>query len=862
MKIPAIAMDHNLMWTRTGQVWATWRLNPPIINGKPILYNYATAEVKQAIRDQHQALIQALRGEALILGLAADLDPLSIINRMLAGVDINSSPEWADEVARTLQALRAAPLGERAFWLAVPLRGSVKEQTRWWAQSQEAELRERMGLPKWRPSASAIQMALATARTIEENIPKSFRPSPASSVEQIWIATHLQQAGLAADDTPLPDAGNAERASAQRRDPLEAVVRPRPTYVPAPWTDEGGQSDVSRGQMFAPFRRRYLKVHCPWNTNDEASYQVVQALVGGPRGGWEFPGIEWISFVEQMPFDVDWVIRMRVTPAADVRRRNKRAENELRDQFDQQDGQNQITGGASELGQRAQDLADFHASLNRSDKEVEVEATTLFVTGAHEPELAMRRAQALRDSFKQYEFHLEAPLGGQEELWWAAWPGVPARSKLWEFAQITTGREFATGVPIVGFKLGDATGARMGTNISCGRHAPVLVDRVATLEANLSACFATVAELGAGKSVLMKADMGAMLDRGGRVLAIDRTERREYAEFATAIRPDKKQIVDLLGPTISLDPLRIFPPARAARMVQSLFATMLGVSMRDPRGTKLSSLLQPAYLEEHQIKSLRDMDEHLAKLQGDVAEELSSLMRSVSQSELGEVLFNDALPPLDTSARAIVFLTRGLTLPDERELSTPHLFNEMPPEKVVGRAIYAMLTSLIRSLCFEDPNDIAGAYFDEAYFVTSSPEGVRDLRLLIQDGRKHGAYVGIASHDPEHFGDPVMRGLIPERYVMRQRNRALAKRAVLFLTGEDATEPGEETPEADERLVEVVATDLSPLDVNGEVADGRHGEALMSDRVGLIGKIAKTLPENPERRAAILSTPLVGKKAA
>lgn len=254
-------------------------------------------------------------------------------------------------------------------------------------------------------------------------------------------------------------------------------------------------------------------------------------------------------------------------PAADVRRRNKRAENELRDQFDQQDGANQITGGASELGQRAQDLADFHAALNRSDKEVEVEATTLFVTSADDPQLAMRRAQALRDSFKQYEFHLEAPLGGQEELWWAAWPGVPARSKVWEFAQITTGREFSTGVPIVGFRLGDATGARMGTNISCGRRAPVLVDRVATLEANLSACFAAVAELGAGKSVLMKADMGAMLDRGGRVLAIDRTERREYAEFAAAMRPDKKQIVDLLGPTISLDPLRIFKPARAARMV-------------------------------------------------------------------------------------------------------------------------------------------------------------------------------------------------------------------------------------------------------------------------------------------------------
>lgn len=864
MKLPAIAMDKNLMWTRAGQVWATWRIHPPLVSNKPVLYPFAASDEKRAIRDQHQALLQELRGEALLLGLTAELDPFTIANRMLEGVDIEKSPDWADEVARTLESLKEVPLGERAYWLSVPLRGSVSDQFSWGWQSAEADIRDRMGLPKWRPSAAQVRAALVKASVVEEKIPGAFRPAPATAADQIWIASHLQQRGLSADGgLPVVEGGRESLMGMSQADSVDENVRPRPKHVPAPWTDEGGQTDVSYWRRRVdPFRRRYLKVHCPWNTDEEASYQVTQALVGGPRAGWVFPGIEWISFADKMPFDVDWVIRLRVSAAADVRRRNKRAENELRDQFDQQDGSNQITGGTSELGQRAQDLADFHASLNSSDREVEVEATTLFVTAAEEPSLAMRRAKALRDSFAQYEFHLEAPLGAQEELWWAAWPGVPARSKVWEFAQITTGREFATGVPLVGFGLGDATGARMGTNISCGRPTPVLIDRETTLRADLSACFATVAELGAGKSVLLKSDMGVTLDRGGRVIATDRTERGEYAEFARTMRPEQTQIVHLLGPSISLDPLRMFKPARAARMVQSLFATMLGVSVRDKRGTKLAELLRPENLAAHQITSLRELDEHVASLSGDTAEELSGLIRSVSQSELGAALFDDTLPPLDTSARAIVFLTAGLTLPDERELSTPHLFHEMPPEKIVGRAIYAMLTSLTRSLCFEDPDDLAGAYFDEAYFVTASPEGVRDLRLMIQDGRKHGAFVGLASHDPEHFGDPVMRGLIPERYVMRQRNAALARRAVTWLTGKEADESDQESGEADEMLTHVVTNELSPLDSDGEVPEGRRGEALMSDRLRRIGKIAKTLPENPERRAAVLSTtPMVRKSS-
>ncbi|MGQ7454106.1 hypothetical protein ACTGXK_11980, partial [Streptococcus suis] len=88
-----------------------------------------------------------------------------------------------------------------------------------------------------------------------------------------------------------------------------------------------------------------------------------------------------------------------------------------------------------------------------------------------------------------------------------------------ELTQITTGREFATGVPLSSNELGDEKGERFGENISTARHTPILRDADGSIQADTSASFGVVAELGAGKSVLLKGDMGDTVDRNGRFVA-------------------------------------------------------------------------------------------------------------------------------------------------------------------------------------------------------------------------------------------------------------------------------------------------------------------------------------------------------
>lgn len=831
MRIPAAALAGNVMWTRSGTVWVTFRLH-----GLP--HGFGTDEVQSLVLAHHQALFQGLRGEALLMGFCATTDPVDVVDHMLEGVDIRHASAWAEECALTLDSLEEIPLGERVYFLAIPLSaGNWRTRARSTWRAGVDQFREQLALRRSLPTPADVNEVLAASQEIAHRLPEAFHARPATVAEQVWLMMHAQHRGLGLDE-PAPDGEAPEGID-------EVPATQLPTAMPEPWLDEGGQSDLSPSELkrFLPFNRRYLKVQSPHS--DQPSYQVMQALVAGPKSGWRMPGVEWISRVEQYELDVDWAIRLTVTSAETVKRRNKRAEEQLLDQIDQQSGTLAITGSGSDLAQVAEMLAAYHASLNTSDKEVEVQATVIFAVGGESPEVAQARARYVAADYAQHDFLLEAPVGGQEYLWWAMLPGAPTTRIVRDLVQITTGREFASGLPIVSSALGDDRGVRLGDNITTGRHTPILIDLHGNILADSSGSFGVVAELGAGKSVLLESVAGDVVDRGGRIVALDRTVAREWADFAQSLTR-KTCIVDVLEPKWSLDPLRVLGPRVGARMVQSLFALMLGIQTMDVRGVELSRLLEGEYMETNRINSLGALMKHLAELgkSNPIATELLHLVRVVASKDIGAVLFDETIPALDLNADAIVFTTRGLALPDRAEVENEHLFKQLPLEKIFGRAMYAMLTGLTREVCFMDRGQFALALFDEAHHITASRDGEAELRTFFRDGRKHAAAAAVGSHDPSDFGDEVTRGLIPIRFVMRQRDENLAKRAIEWLGLPVTAE-----------TVREVTQNLSPMGPDRKVPEGRRGEGLMRDLRGRYGRFRKTLPARPARRQAVLSTP-------
>ena len=102
MKNSLLYLRENLMWTSTGTVWAMWR-----VHGLP--YGFGKGEHKERAMLAHQALFQGLRGEAMLMGLCAELDPAAVVERMLDGVDLEQCPNYPRRSSSLWTSSRRSP---------------------------------------------------------------------------------------------------------------------------------------------------------------------------------------------------------------------------------------------------------------------------------------------------------------------------------------------------------------------------------------------------------------------------------------------------------------------------------------------------------------------------------------------------------------------------------------------------------------------------------------------------------------------------------------------------------------------------------------------------------------------------------
>lgn len=839
MRTPTRSMAANLRWTRTGAVWADW-----LLTGLP--YGLRPTKDKHGVRALHQALFRALPGESLLLGISSGLDPAVVVSKMLDDVDLEDCPEWVAECEATLDTLDQIGPGQRVYWLSVPL-ADDKTSDRFTEPLKAAtsDLRDRLGLPRAPVARGDVERRLTQAVRVAESIPGPFNPVPATPAQMVWLHQHAIRRGLF-QDLDLPGPGEDDVAA--------ALLAPKTgAALGEPVLDEGGQSDLTPKSpaRLNPISRRYLKVTDSSSVSDpEASYQSLMVISDVPDGGMLFPGSEVIGRIDESGIDVDWAMRLSVRSSGAVASQNQRALRNLNEQYGQRAGE--VSHGLNMLDRVADDLAEYVAILESDKLEVEAQATMIFSVAGPTAESSRQQARALSDFLGDTGYKLAAPLGYQEELWWAMQPGVAASRAVREFAQITTSKALAATVPLASVRLGDSKGSALGLNIAhgpllaenvpCGPTSVVLHDLEGASDRQISGSAAVAGELGAGKTATLMKLAGDVIDRGGQLIIADRTAKGEWADWAGALT--RAVVVNAADPDLSLDPLRVFGPREGSRIMQTFLTPLLNVRPTSERGVLLSDVLDPAYLEKHELTSSGDLLAHLhdgCTLPG--AGELARLVNVFARREIGRVIFDGSVPPLDLSTRAVVIRTHTLQLPSKEELEHEHLFEQLGLEKLFGRALNALIASLARHVCFRDTSTLAGFVVSEAHSMTISFEGERELVDFVRDGRKHRAVVLLDSHDPEaDFGSPTLRGLIPTRILMRHRDKTLAKRGLAWL----------DLDAEDEQLVEMVRHDTSPLGPDGkEVPVHRRGEATMRDMSGNVGRVKVLLPARPERSAAI-----------
>ncbi len=848
MQIPSHTLIGNLRFTSNGTVWADYLLDG-------LSYGLRPVKEKQLIRQAHTQLLRALPGESLLLGITSTVDPLQLVEKMMEGLDPADVPEWAAECEATLTSLERLQPGRRLFWLSVPLPAPTKVTgAAMVGRTAIGRLRQVLGLPRETPSPTLVTQYLAAARKAVQGVPSLFKPTPATPAQMVWLHQHMLDRGLY-QDWNLPDKLQDEVT------PAVARSKGR-TAMAQPLLDEAGQTDLhkdpeqvcsacekktGRKAVLQPFQRRYLKVQDPLVSAGEASYQSLLVITDTPDAGMSFPGGELLGRVDESGLSVDWAMRLHCRGAAEVMLRNQRALNNLAEQMKQRE--DELSHSVSALDNYAELQAQYAAIFETDKLEVEVQATTVLCVAGPDPDSAMEQARGLAAWVSEWGYRAQAPLGQQETMWWAMVPGVPTGEFVREYAQISTSADVAVWCPLATVAVGDTRGSVLGLNIGngplldvdvpCGPVQLVYHDPDSATDRHLSGSMAFTGDLGSGKSVALKGLAGDVLDRGGRIFVPDRTEMGEWARWAQSVTDPK--VVDVADPDLSLDPLRLFG-RNGSRMALSLLTPLLNLSPTSEQGVLLGEVLDPSYLARYEIGSLGGLVAHLTDgCEAVEAEVLARKIRVFARQGICRVFFDDTLPAISLDDRAIVILTHGLELPTNDELRHRHLFEQLPIEKIFGRALYTYLAVLAERLCFEDPDHLAAFIVDEAHFVTGVDEGTAIVKRFVRDGRKHRAILLLGSHDAEEdFPSEVLRGLIPYRVLLRHTDPELARRGLRWL----GLDP------ADEALVELITKDTSPL-VGDEVPEHRRGEGLMRDSAGRYGRIKVLLPARHSRNQAV-----------
>ncbi|GAA1923658.1 ATP-binding protein [Streptantibioticus ferralitis] len=862
MRLPIRHVAGNVIWTVHGTCWGIWK-----VEGSGSAHASLTAKKRRLATIE--ALVKAVPGEAMLLSLCPQIDPATVVKRMTCGVDLEhpGSERYVELSLRVLDQLEGLELTGRTDWLAIPLStGRRLDAVRSAVSAARADLTLALGLLPAPIPASEEVARLEEATRLRAKWPMGLRLRPAREAEILWIYGHAARRGVLEPLLPDPRAAREVLGRGRNVAALGEVILAEGALADA---DEGGAPSGVRGsarRQEAPtrFSRRWLKVSTQWGD----SYQALLGLSEMPRA-FAWPGAELLASLDEHAFPVDWVVRLTTTAGRVAEAKSRRAARELASQPEEYGAD--PAGVPDSLEQDSEDLREYRTRLTANSTEVEVCVMAAMCVWGATPDEAVARADQLAQNYSGSDYALTRTLGEQEALWYGMLPGARTPSVLLSYRQHTLARDFAMTGPYSTSALGDESGPLFGLQLCGGGLRPVHVDfAAAPRKQKASAAAAFLGELGSGKSTAMKSATyltlasGHLLGRPGsrsRAVIVDRTPQQEWVRFAHAC-PGTQQVITVgTAAKVSLDPLRVFhaDPKQAARFTESFLTLLLGVAPMSEEGIALSEAI--AAVLARPGASMNALHDEL-DARGRVDATCGLLARKLAShraKDLAKTLFDPALPILDmASADVIVFSVANLELPTKEEL-TGARWDRLEYEKVFGRAVLYLVGAISRQIAFNPqraanphlPPEFTLAVWDECWWLTSSPEGLKLLLELLRDGRKHDAGVLVGSHDGEDIGPSdtemgqVVRGLIKRWFLFRQTDAELARRglAVMGLP-------------ASEELLTTVQTELSPVSEDPEEQKLRAGQCLHRDLYGRTGGMQVIIPPDEKVAAAIHSDPV------
>jgi hypothetical protein len=739
--------------------------------------------------DVHRKVASALMtaadqgAEFSILGVAEPIDPLEVADNMLEGVDVDGFPNWGRIVDLTVAGEAGKDDRRRAVFLSVKLSAPGG-----WAalatalRAAESLLGADLGLTASpvtkRERTTRTAEATALARRLTNILGQPVVPASASTVT--WLHERAALRGI--EHLPAPRCHSVSVTAGQ----LMAIADRTKIF-------EGGQDGDPGRKVWGNHHYAKVVTEVPRTGELAVGYQAA-AVVSAHPSEWDHPGGtgDWLARLDELGALVDWCARVQVNTDEHALGKIRRKRYEATAQVDEHD-----SNVGSSLAAAAVDaihgLNHQEAYLRANPAEHDLSVTTIVALSA--PSVGALRDDffEVADHFKTDGYTFDRPLGHQSALLACMQPGSAPHGVLGHFGQSMFCAGLATASPFESADLLDPYGILVGDKWDgaepCG---PVFLDPAFGPRHDRGSSMCFLGDQGGGKSYAGKLITFGNLARGGKGVALDRTQMEEYVRFARAIPKMlpgvSSQVVRLDDPRVCVDPLQVF-----SRDVDT------GEDLRRKYALGLASvMLNIETMSEEYMALARAVDAVLRRPDPNMGAVLVAIraaanspagteearsataavagkLTALASDPLGRLIFGDGEPLDLSSADYIVFAARHLDLPTEDQLSKPHLYRKLAPEKILAQGLLYLITAISREFAYADDGRMCVCTFDEVWALTNSPEGADLLQDLLRNGRKHKACVIVLSQDGADVA--ALKG-ISYWFVFLQIDEEAARRAL------------------------------------------------------------------------------------
>ncbi len=694
--LPVRSIAGHLVWGTDGAVWACYEV-------EPFAYPHRSVRDARGVHARTAAALLALRTHSLILSIAHGLSREELEERIRGVDDLGQPPGWVGVARRVAGRLVAESVYERRWFLALRLpgsRGGRRMMDR--VRAASVEVASAFGAPSAAPGPGRVAVSMSQARLLADQVSQHLCIRPLDAGEVRWIFERAVLRGLIDPPLPRPRAGS-DRPSVIRLD-RDAV-----------YFEGGCRTDPDR-----PSHWRYLTVEHP---DHGTAHQAFCCLAEIPSA-WTFPygSGEWLWHLDdQLPFPLDWAVRIETVDNQAARRRALRAKRNLVGQLTEPGGD--PAGPATTLAAATEAVDEHRARLESNPALPALRATTIVALAHRRLDELEHRVAVLESAFRAAEFNFYRPTGAQLACFTAMLPGAPAPPVVREYAQDLLPDGLASAMPFAGSGVGDPGGMLLGTSLDGLSPRPVFLDPGhGPRDLNRSGSLAAVGELGVGKSFLAKTLAYNTVAMGGQVVEISTDAE------------------------VCLDPFQVFDSDELRLRYGVGFITLLtATSPGSTAGTHCYRAAQRTLEQATRSGSparLRDVIGDL-EASGGPGGEVADKLRALSEISYGRLVFGDPGPPVDLGADYVCFHVPGLRLPRRGSARDDQL-----PEELLGQAILYLVAAFSRRVLFRHADRFAALLLDEAHALTASAQGHGLVMDLIRDGRKHFAAVWAFSQLP------------------------------------------------------------------------------------------------------------------